>query len=41
VLDGLKFSAGRAYSEFHGEDDKAPGAPSAKPKKKFEILEVK
>lgn len=38
VLDGLKFSSGKAYDEFYGE---SPGAPGAKPKKKFEILDVK
>jgi hypothetical protein len=37
VLDGLKFSSGRAYDEFYGESGGAAGAP----KKKFEILEVK
>lgn len=38
VLDGLKFSAGKAYSEFYGEDTPRGTTP---PKKKFEILEVK
>jgi len=43
VLEGLKFSSGRAYGEFYGDDgtpskgDQSGGAP----KKKFEILEVK
>jgi hypothetical protein len=38
VIEGLKYQSGKAYDEFYGEPG---GAPTAKPKKKFEILEVK
>lgn len=42
VLDGLKFSSGKAYDEFYGESAGQPGAAApAKAKKKFEILDVK
>lgn len=42
VLDGLKFSSGKAYDEFYGESAGTPGAAGPpKAKKKFEILDVK